>query len=235
MAPSLDEQGVEEEEACTRTSQTHSSHVSVHTLWLHYTWGRVQSSHSYLWAWARCYTRLRSDSSVPRFSHLPMPEVPVGCWSTSSEKSQTNYHRCNDGPESLVSAVKLPITGRCQFTWKKLSSLSLRIPSLSKSDTLKIRVRAFTQRDFIWQRETKGQSSHGANGAARGDDNSAADGEFILLQLSSLDSTEGLWGAELLSERSKTAQRCSSGFWLNTVNRNKRQSTQHRHCRWAEP
>lgn len=93
---------------------------------------------------------------------------------------------------------------------------------MSKSDTLKIRVRAFTQRDFIWQRENKGQGSHGANGAAQGDDNSAADGVFILLQLSSLDSTEGLWGAELLSERSKIAQICSSGFWLNTVNTNKR-------------
>lgn len=43
------------------------------------------------------------------------------------------------------------------------------------------------------------------------------EGALILLQLSSRDNTEGPWGAELLSERSKIAQRCSSGFWLNTV------------------
>lgn len=70
--------------------------------------------------------------------------------------------------------------------------------------------------------------------AAKGDDTSVADGGFILLQLFSQDSREGLWGAELPSERSKTAQRCSSGFWLSTVGRNKRQSTQQRHWRRAE-
>lgn len=40
---------------------------------------------------------------------------------------------------------------------------------------------------------------------------------FVLLQLSSLDSTEDLWGAERPSGRSRTALRCSSGFWLNTT------------------
>lgn len=40
-------------------------------------------------------------------------------------------------------------------TWKKFSSLSLRIPSLSWSDTLKIRARAFTQSGFIWQHKKR--------------------------------------------------------------------------------
>lgn len=60
----------------------------------------------------------------------------------------------NGDQGSIVRTVNLSINDRCQFTWKKLSSLSLSIPSLSKSDTLKIRLRAFTQRDFIWHRET---------------------------------------------------------------------------------
>lgn len=47
-------------------------------------------------------------------------------------------------PEHWYSAV-------LGFTWKKLSSLSLRTPSLSKSDTLKILVKDLTQDGFNWE------------------------------------------------------------------------------------
>ncbi len=37
------------------------------------------------------------------------------------------------------------------LTWKKLSSLSFRMPSLSRSDILKMRVSALMQEGFIWR------------------------------------------------------------------------------------
>lgn len=56
-------------------------------------------------------------------------------------------HCCHNVHMSKEKTAKK--TTYSQFTWKKLSSISLRIPSLSKSDTLKIRVRAFTQSVLI--------------------------------------------------------------------------------------
>lgn len=41
------------------------------------------------------------------------------------------------------------------LTWKKLSSLSFRMPSLSRSDILKMRVSALIQDGFIWKEEEK--------------------------------------------------------------------------------
>lgn len=162
-----------------------------HKLGLHYIQERDKSTRLYLWGWVHRYTRLHSDSSGPHFSHLPTREAPVGSWSTPSDNHQTQQRHCHGDHESLARTVKLSINDRCRLTWKKLSSLSLSIPSLSKSDTLKIRLRAFTQRDFIWHRDDKGQGSHVPGNTAQADNNNVAEAVFILLQLSSLDNTEG--------------------------------------------
>lgn len=69
-------------------------------------------------------------------------------------------------------------------------------------------IKTFTYRPRRKQAALDEQNSHSING---------------LLQLSSLDSREDLWGAELPSGHSRTARRCSSGFSLNTMNKKNRQ------------
>ena len=127
-------------------------------------------------AWGRCPARHRWRSSVPRSSHPPGPEGPAGRWNTSSaDQGETNTHTHTQTHKQMLNtqyhpeAVRdvlcdTPLVVWCWaagpdhlscwepspcLTWKKLSWLSLRTPSLSRSDTLKMRVRALTQRGFI--------------------------------------------------------------------------------------
>lgn len=97
---------------------------------------------------ARCRTLRHSNSSSPHFLHPPALEARAGCWSTSAA---TQKRCCCQNSKDLCKAYLWSVNSYDRFTWKKLSSLSLRIPSLSKSDTLKIRVRAFIQSGFIWK------------------------------------------------------------------------------------
>ena len=153
MATSLDEQGVEEQEAWRRTSQQYTVRENVMRVW----WVDKHADKAYLSEWVHCHTLHQSNSSSPHFLHLPTPEALVGCWSMSSvsrqDKSIIAVKTWKKGPVQIAVLVKSIVNNASydgRFTWKKLSSLSLRIPSLSKSDTLKIRVRAFTQSGFIW-------------------------------------------------------------------------------------
>ncbi len=52
---------------------------------------------------------------------------------------------------SLCSCVCKQVLKKTALTWKKLSSLSFRMPSLSRSDILKMQVSALMQEGFIWR------------------------------------------------------------------------------------
>lgn len=104
-----------------------------------------------LWVSVRCSSLHPSCSSSPRSSRPPRLEGPVACWSTSSVDMHNNV-------ESFLSQIFKSNTAEKIWwnqlgvnrilTWKKFSSLSLRMPSLSRSDTLKILVNALMHEGF---------------------------------------------------------------------------------------
>lgn len=138
-------------------------------------------------------------------------------------------------------SIKMPqqfehkVLKKTALTWKKLSSLSFRMPSLSRSDILKMRVSALMQDGFIWRINRKKLITTKHNRSfkffevgiqptnvllcnTKGPDYQVQQSNEVLnlLPLSLLESTKVLLGAEQPSGRSRTTLRYSSGFWLNT-------------------
>lgn len=79
MTTSLDEQRVEEQEAC-RGNQTQSETNQNYTFDMKHR-QTVGETGSCLSEWVHCCSRLPLNSSSPRFSRPPTREAAKGCWS----------------------------------------------------------------------------------------------------------------------------------------------------------